>query len=166
MEQIGIILLVLLGGVTILALFLALTLLFPAAIAKIRRNLETGLGRSLLLGLVNFIFFAVLALVFSRIAEETGGFVAGVFIFMAAVILLVLTVLIVFGLVSFANILGERVGGETNPFQSILRGGTLLLLAGLAPYIGWFIFTPLVIWTGLGAAISALIRRQRQEVTE
>jgi hypothetical protein len=36
----------------------------------------------------------------------------------------------------------------------------LLVLAGLAPFIGWFVFTPLALWTGLGATIQAFFRRK------
>jgi hypothetical protein len=163
MQQVAILLLVLLGGITLLALFIALTLLFPAPIRRTRRNLETGLGRSLLLGLVNFAFFAVLALVFASIAEDTSGLVAGIFIFLTAIILFALMVLALLGLVAFTNLLGERLGGGGTPFTKNVRGGALLFLAGLAPYVGWFIFTPLIVLTGFGAAILALVRRRREE---
>ncbi len=163
MEILGIILLVPLGGITIIALFAALTLLLPTPIAKTRANLENSLWRSLLLGVVNFIFFAVLGLIFFWLSERSGKGLGGIFIFFAGVIIIGIAIFALLGVTAFANLLGERMGGGKTAFTSDLRGGTLLLLAGLAPYVGWFIFLPLVLWTGFGAAIAALLRRKVKE---
>jgi hypothetical protein len=162
MEILGILLLVPLGGITIIALFSALTLLLPAPIEKTRLNLENALGRSLLLGLVNFIFFSVLVTAFFWLSQEIGQFLGGIFIFLSGAIILGLVIFTLFGLTAFANLLGERMGGRKTPFTSNLHGGTLLLMAGLAPYVDWFIFTPLILWAGLGAAISAIVRKREQ----
>lgn len=167
MEILRITLLIPLVGATIIALFAALNLLLPAEIEKTRKNLENSLGRSLLLGVVNFIFFAVLALATFWLSEQTSGLLAGIFIFLAGIIATGMTIFSLLGLTTFANILGERIGNAKTPFISDLRGGTLFLLAALAPYIGWFLFLPLMLWTGFGAAISALIRRKKAtQVTE
>ena len=162
MEILGILLLVPLGAATIIALFAALLLLIPTPIEKTRSILENSLGRSLLLGVVNFIFFALLAMGFGWLAQNTGDLLSGIFIFLAAIILFGFAIFSILGLTAFANLFGERIGGGESPFASNLRGGTLLLLAGLAPYVGWFIFTPLVIWAGFGAAISALIQKRKK----
>ncbi|MCP4142275.1 MAG: hypothetical protein GY755_18725 [Chloroflexi bacterium] len=161
MEILAIIFLVPLGGITIVALFAALNLLLPEAIAKTRVNLEKTLGRSLLLGVVNFIFFAILALVFVWLAEQSGN-LGGIFFFLAGIIIVGVTSFVLLGLSAFAALLGERIGSGKTPFASDLRGGALLLLAILAPYVGWFIFAPLILWTGFGAAISALVRKKKE----
>jgi len=167
MEILGILLLVPLSGITIIALFAALTLLFPAPIEKTRLTLENGLGRSFLLGLVNFIFFAALAGLFGWLAQPTGSLLSGVLMLLVGLIVFGLAIFAIFGLTAFANVLGERMGSGKTPFTSILRGGILLLLAGLAPYVGWFIFTPLVLLVGLGATISTLVhKRDRASSTE
>jgi len=162
MEILGVLLLVPLGGITIVALFATLILLIPAPIEKTRNHLESNLGRSLLLGFVNFTFFALLTAILFWLADQGGGDLSsGISIFLAGIIMLGFAIFALFGLAAFANLLGERIGNGKTPFVSNLRGGTLLLLAALAPYIGWFIFTPLIIWTGFGAAISALLRRKK-----
>ncbi len=161
MEILGIILFVPLAGITIVALFAALILLIPTPIEKTRTHLENTPARSLLLGIVNFIFFAILATILVWLAEQSGGLLGGIFVFFAGIIMLGFAIYALLGLAAFVNLLGEHIGGEKTPFVSNLRGGTLLLLAALAPYIGWLVFTPLVIWTGFGAAISALIRRKK-----
>ncbi|NOY99845.1 MAG: hypothetical protein GXP40_11720 [Chloroflexi bacterium] len=162
----AVLLLVVLGSIAVIALFAALTLLIPAPVEKTRLNLEAALGRSLLLGLVNFIFFAVLTALFTWIAQETSGLVAGISIFLAGVIVLALSLFTLLGLVALANLLGARMDGSKTPFTSHLRGGALLILAGLAPYVGWFVFTPLAAWAGLGAAISAIVRKKDEPEEE
>jgi hypothetical protein len=166
MEILGIILIVPLGGITIVALFAALNLLLPEAVEKTRANLEKTLERSLLLGVVNFTFFAILALVFIWLAEQIGGGLGGIFIFLGGIIIVGVAIFALFGLSAFATLLGERIGGGKTPFASDLRGGTLLLLAILAPYIGWFIFLPLILWTAFGAAISAFRWRKKAAPAE
>lgn len=160
MEILAIILLVPLGGITIIALLGAVNLLLPNPVAKTYANLEETPGRSLLLGLVNFIFFGLLVVVFVWLAEQSGGFGRGVFTLIVGVILLGVSIFALLGLSAFAKLLGERIGNAKTPFASDLRGGALLLLAALAPYVGWFLFLPLVLWAGFGAAISALVRRK------
>jgi hypothetical protein len=148
------------GGLSLLAFFATLVLLLPKPILKTQEVLENTGGRSLLLGLVNFIFFGLIATLGVWLAEQTSGVLAGIFALVSLVIILAISILTVIGLVALANILGGRISEETTPFITILRGGGLLLLAALAPYIGWFLFTPLAVWAGLGAAISALVRRR------
>lgn len=160
MEMLAIALLVLLGGITVVALFAAVTLMIPAPVEETRQNLESTPGRSLLLGLVNFIFFSIIATLLGWLAQQAGGWLGGVFIFLAGLILLGLSVLSIIGLVALANLFSEHTGKTKTPLAAQMRGGALLLLAALAPYIGWFIFTPLVVWAGLGAAISTFVPKR------
>ena len=148
------------GGVSLLAFFAALMLLLPVPVTQTQGRLETSGGRSLLLGLVNFIFFGLLAVLGAWLAQQTGGLLAGILMLFAGIILLVLAAFILLGLVALASLLGGRIGPEASPFITVLRGGGLLLLAMLAPYVGWFLFTPLAVWAGLGAAISAILRKR------
>lgn len=160
----NLLLLVLFGIASLLAFFAALVLLLPAPIEKTRQTLETSSGRALMLGLVNFIFFGVIVLLCVWLAEKVGGVVAGLFILIGGLIALALALFTLIGLVSLAHLLGSRIGNQTTPFFNILRGGGLLLMAGLAPYLGWFLFTPLAVWTGLGAAIQTFIPRRKTQL--
>ena len=153
---------ILLGGSSILAFFAALVLLVPEPVMKTRKVLEERGGRSLLLGLVNFVFFGLLVVLCAWLAEQTSGVLAAVFMLIGGAVALAVSVLIILGLVALAELLGKRIGQENTPFFTVLRGGGVLLLAGLAPYIGWLLFTPLAVWAGLGAAISALLRKRGQ----
>lgn len=156
----NVLLVILVGGLSLLALFAALVLLFPKQVMKTQLVLENTGGRSLLLGLVNFIFFGLLVTLGVWLAQKTSGVLAGIIILLSGVIALAIAVLTFTGLVALAQLLGVRIGDGTTPFRTILRGGGLLLLAGLAPYLGWFLFAPLAAWTGLGAAIQALVLRR------
>jgi len=165
-QLINLILLVASGIATVVAFLAAINLLLPEPVRKVQQNLEDSLGRSTLLGLVNFLFFGALMVLAAWLADKLGNVVAGVFVFLAGLIGLGIIVLAVFGLVAFANLLGNRIGGEPGtPFKANLRGGLLLILAGIAPYVGWLIFTPLVVWAGLGAAIQAFIPRRNASVS-
>jgi hypothetical protein len=127
-------------------------------------TLESSPGRSLLLGLVNFVF-AGIAIGLLLLPTRVGGIVAGIFVFLAGLVGMALIGLLLLGLVSAASLLGSRMGNRTGEVKSVagtqLRGGALLLLACLTPFLGWFIFAPLVVWTALGAAIQTIFRRQR-----
>lgn len=153
---------VLLGGSSVLAFFAVLILLLPEPIIKTQRVLEERGGRSLLLGLVNFVFFGLLVLLCAWLGDKFGGVLASILFLIGGLITLALTALMIIGLAALAQLLGARSGKKTTPFITILRGGGLLLLAGLAPYVGWFILTPLALWAGLGAAISALVRKREK----
>ena len=166
MEILAITILVPLGGITIIALFAALTLLFPTPVEKTRLNLENSLWRSLLLGVVNFIFFGLLAALFISLAERTGEILGGILVLLTGIIVVGFAIFAIIGLSAFANLLGERIGGGKTAFASNLRGGALLVLSALVPYVGWFIFLPLVLWAGFGAAISALLRREKAPAIE
>jgi hypothetical protein len=165
MEVLGILLLVTFSGISIIALLATLNLLLPTAIEKTLQNLELALRRSLLLGVINFIFGLALVGLFGWLAELTeqaSSLLSGVFILLLGLIVFGVAIFALLGLAAFAKLLGERIGGVKSPFTSNLRGGLLLLLAGMTPYVGWFLFTPLVLWTGLGAAISAQIRTREK----
>jgi hypothetical protein len=161
MPILGLILLVLLGGVTLIALLAALSLLLPIPVERARQKLEKSLGLSFLLGLVNIIFFSAIVGLCIYLAQLTGGGpLASIPILLGGLILAALAVLTLFGLAAMTKLLGERMGTTKSPLWSDMRGGLLLILAGLAPYIGWYVFTPAVVCVSLGAAILALFQRK------
>lgn len=155
----GLLLLILFGGAGLISIFTIINLLLPVPIEKTRTTLETSLGRSLLLGFVNFLFAGVVGVLFA-LPARAGGILAGIFVFLIGLLALAVTVLTLLGLSSAISMLGSRIGETKLPVTTYIRGGVLLLLACLTPYLGWFIFTPVVIWTSFGAAIQTLFRRR------
>lgn len=160
----GLLLVILFGGAGLISIFVILDLLMPAPIARTRILLETSMGRSLLLGLVNFLFAGVVGVLFA-LPARAGGIVAGIFVFLIGVIALAVAALTLFGLVAITCLLGSRIGETKSPVATHIRGGILLLLACLTPYLGWFVFTPLVLWTAFGAAIQTIFRK-KEKITE
>jgi hypothetical protein len=157
----GLLLLILFSGAGLISTFAIINLLLPIPVERTRASLENLLGRSLLLGLVNFLFAVVIAALLIW-PTRVGGIVAGIFAFLAGSVVLAVIVLTLLGLVAATSLLGSRTGETKSPVTSHLRGGVLLLLACLTPYLGWFIVTPLVLWTAFGAAIQALFRRKEK----
>ncbi len=152
---------VLFSGMSLLAFFSVVVLLLPAPITKVQLTLEKSGGRSILLGLVNFIFLSILVILSIWLGERFGGFVAAVCALIALLSAIAFASLTVLRLIATAQLLGLRSGKESAPFVVILRGGGLLLLAGLTPYVGWFLFTPLAVWASLGAAILTFLPKRK-----
>lgn len=161
---VGLLFIILFGGAGLISIFTIVNLVLPAPVERARLALETSLGRSLLLGVVNFLFAGVVGVVLA-LPIRAGGIVAGVFVFLIALIALAVVAFILFGLVAISSMLGGRMGETKSPVAAHVRGGGLLLLACLTPYFGWFVFTPLVLWTALGAAIQTVFRK-KEKVTE
>lgn len=158
---VGLLLVILFGGAGLISIFVIVNLILPTPIERARTALESGMGRSLLLGLVNFLFAGVVGVVLA-LPARVGGIVAGVFVFLIGLVALAVAAFALFGLVALTSLLGSRIGGTKSPVTTHVRGGVLLLLACLTPYLGWFVFTPLVLWTALGAAIQTFFRRKEK----
>jgi hypothetical protein len=161
MELLGLILLILVGGVTLISMFAAIHLLLPGPVEKASLNLENHFRKAFLVGLVNLLFLVLLMLGVIWAANAIGGFVAGPLTLVVALIAILLVVFTLNGLVALASLLGSRIGPTRSPLLSDLRGGLLLILACLTPYIGWFVFTPFVLCLGLGASVLALFQKER-----
>jgi hypothetical protein len=161
MEILGLILSVIFCGITLLASLEATLRLFPESVERTRQHLEQSLGRSLLLGLVNFIFLAVIVFLFVWLGEQLGEVIGGIFSVLALLILVGLTLLLILGVCALSNLVGGRMGEANSPLIAHRYGGLLLILSGLAPFVGWFVFTPLILWTSLGASVQTILRRNK-----
>ncbi len=173
MEMLGMILLVLFGGITLIALLVTVSLLLPASVESARKKIESNLLRSFLIGLVNLIFYLALLTLLGYIISlfgqpygnttmiDTSQIIGpGIFIVLGILISLTVILFALRGLSALTSLLGERIGKAKNPFVSDLHGGLLLVLACLTPYIGWYIFTPFVLCLGLGASVLAISQRK------
>jgi hypothetical protein len=167
MEILAVLLAVIASGATFLALLITLTLIFPVSVERIRQKLETSPLRATLLGLVNVTFLVVLVALFGWLGDQFGSQgIGGIFIAIALILLAAGSLLALFGLAAASQLVGLRMGETNHPASTQARGGALLLLAGLTPYLGWFLFAPLAICAGLGAAIQSLLQRKTVAQTE
>lgn len=156
----GLVLFILFSSAGLISMLAAVNLLLPAPVQRAREALETSFGRAFLLGLVNGLFILVAGGLLLRLGEGMGGIIGAILILLLLCLALGLVVFLAIGLTAFTKLVGERMGAGRSVFGNHLRGSALIVLAGLTPYLGWFVFTPFVLFAGLGAAIQAAIRRK------
>ena len=150
------ILYILFGGITLIALLGTVNLFLPKPVSRARQKLELNPVRSFLVGLINILFWFVILAFWFVWTQYKGGPDAMVYVIGTALAILLLIGLIVPGipgLAALAQLTGFRFGGSVSPLGQDLRGGLLLLMACLTPYIGWFIFTPALLSIAIGAGL-------------
>jgi hypothetical protein len=176
MDAINSILFLVFSGITTVALLTVLNLLLPIEVERAREKLESQPVRCLVIGLVTLgLSFAILLLlgylinlpILQTMASENVSYWFAVH-GLIRVILTLLLLLVGLGLLSvgaiglaaLANSLGQRIrkaGTSTNPN---LSGAMLVVLSGLAPYLGWFVFAPIALAISFGANIQVLFYRK------
>jgi hypothetical protein len=141
-------------------MLILLTAMAPGYVERARAVMRRRPGRSFLLGLVNFVFFAALSLL-------TGMNFAPVAFLGAFALVIVLPLFLLIGLLAAAGLAGERIWAQIASRPGTLLGslvlGTFALgLTVLVPIFGWLLFLGLTL-TGLGASILALFQRRQPE---
>jgi hypothetical protein len=137
---------------TLAALLVLLPALLPGRVARAQQIAQNSPGRAFVIGLVNFLFFGVLVLIFSQ-GAELGGLIA-------ATILLALLAVTAVGLAGINQIVQGRLYPKGSGVKVGLKTAVLLIAAGLVPLLGWLVLTPILLLISLGAAIIALVRRK------
>ena len=143
------------------AYFLVIQALFSPRVAKIKAIAPAMTARSFGLGLVNVVFFAVIALVSFSVAENTGPFVRGTLTISALIILGVLAIALSLGLAGMASLVGERLLPDLPAWKQMLWGTVCLALACALPFVGWFLLLPYVGFVGVGSVILGFFPRGR-----
>ena len=151
-EGLQLIIIILFSGGTLAALLVLLPALLPGRVARAQQVAQNSPGRAFVIGLVNFLFFGVLVLIFSQ-GAELGGLIAGT-------ILLALMMVTAVGLAGINQILQGRLYPNDSGVKVGLKTAVLLLASGLLPLLGWLVLTPVLLLISLGAAIIALVRRK------
>lgn len=142
------------------AYFLVVNALFAARVTRIRSIAQSMPGRSFGIGLVNFLFFMVIALVLLSIAENAGPFIRGALTIPAMIILALLVIGLSLGLAGMSNLIGERILPELPVWKQTFWGTVCLSLACALPFVGWFLLLPYVGFVGIGAVILGVIQRR------
>lgn len=138
---------------SLIALVLLTNALFPNLITRARANAERMPLRSFVVGVVNFIFFGLIVLALLSGAAE----IAKLFGLVIGTLLLGFLAL---GLTAMARLVGERVAANQGNIRQLIVGTALVEFAALVPLVGWFLVPLLVLMTGLGAVIIAMIWRK------
>src|SRR5438309_6648626 len=124
----------------IVGLLVWTALLFPRRTARARAVLAARRGRCFVsgVGLTLLLGIPMLALLHAPhgLAKLAGWALA-----------LPLAAILVVGFAAMAELLGERMQGlspTVTPLAALVRGAVTIELAAILPFIGWFLFTPLV----------------------
>ncbi len=157
-ELIGATILSLFSFVTLTALLTTTTYLIPQRAERAKQIWQERPRRAFIVGVINLLFFGVLATVFSQ-----GGEIGGL---LALLILLTLLGLAILGLTGLVLILRQRFypPHEETDFSLLAvttRSSAILVAAFLAPIIGWFILAPILLVQGLGIGIMIWLRRDK-----
>ncbi|MCA9955099.1 MAG: hypothetical protein KC434_10290 [Anaerolineales bacterium] len=150
-EGLQIIIIILFSWGTLAALLVLLPALLPARVARAQQVVQNSPGRSFVVGLVNFLFFGLVATIFAQ-GGDLGGLIA-------LIILLALAAITAVGLSALNQIVQARLFPNRPGVRVGLKTAVLLIAGGLVPLLGWFVVTPILLLLSLGAGIIALVRR-------
>ena len=115
-------------------------------------------GRSLLLGVVNLLFFTALVVVLTAAGERAVSR-SGVLEVLALAPALILASGLTLGLAAMSALIGDRLVPQRGPIAQVVVGAAALVLAGLTPFLGWFLFFPYIALVGLGGVVIGLFSR-------
>lgn len=141
------------------AYFLVWNALFATRVSRTVSIAQTIPARSFGIGLVNFLFFSVIAIVLLSVAENAGAFIKGLLTIPAILILAFLAIMLSFGLTAMAHFIGERIFPEAPAWKQLLWGTVCLSLACALPFVGWFLLLPYAGCIGLGAVILSFFQK-------
>lgn len=156
-DAIGLILIIILSIPSLTALLVTLRFLMPDRVGRAHEILVSRSGRAAIVGVVNFLFFGILA----GILNDGGGEIG---VILAILIMFSMLGFAVVGLAGGMQLLHQRIYPMTkdnmlSDMQTAVRAALLLILALLSPIIGWFIFAPILLIISLGAGIMVVVRR-------
>lgn len=152
-------LVILLLTVALSAYLLVVGALFASRVEKTQASFALTPGRSFGLGLVNFLFFGLIAFVMLSLAERTGSFVKGILTVPALLILAFLSILLSVGLAAAVQHLAGRLFPDMPNWKRNLWSSAILCVACALPFVGWFLLLPYVAFTGIGATILGFFQR-------
>jgi|SRR5690349_8489225 len=140
--------------------FTVLGALFPARAARTGSVIRSAPGRSFGVGLVNFVFFSVVALVFFSLADKAGPFIKGLLTIPALLITALLLIMLSFGLAAAAGLIGERIFPDQAAWKQSIWGTVCLAFGCAVPFAGWFLLLPYTGFLGVGAFILSFFQRE------
>ena len=141
------------------AYFLVLNALFPQRVTRAKSLIQAMPARSFGIGLVNFLFFFVIAAILLSVAENAGPFIRGILTIPALIILAVLTIVLSLGLAGMSNLVGERIFPDFSSWRQTFWGTMCLSVACALPFVGWFLLLPYVGFVGIGAVILGFFQK-------
>jgi len=137
------------GMIVSVAYWLVGEALFPRLVARAAGAYERRPLRSLLLGAVLGAPFVAMAMGLASVGTGPAQF--------GALVLAALPLFAgLFGSTALCRRIGQGLASPVDaeqPWRRVLRGGIVLVFVFLLPFIGWFLVSPAVLLSGLGAAV-------------
>jgi sorbitol-specific phosphotransferase system component IIBC len=147
--------------ISLAAYFLAAHVLFPARVGKTKAILQSMPARSFGVGLVNFSFFFIIAIILFSTADNVDNeFLKGVIMLPGLIILAFISIMLTFGLAGMTSHVGERIVPDMLPWKQTFWGTVCLSFACALPFIGWFLLFPYIGLVGIGAFILGIFQRE------
>lgn len=143
------------------ALWLLCRGLWPDLVQHSKADCSVTLFKPFLVGLPLLIAAVIAVIVLSQIPQPVGG------ISSLALICLFITYA-GSGVAGLATVIGERLPSPVDaecPWKATIRGGIVLELSYILPFLGWFVLLPVSIVIGAGATTRALIASRKQKPT-
>ncbi len=131
--------------------------LWPERVTRASDRLDRGLVIPFLTGVPITILVVLAASVVNALPGKLGG--VGAIGIVCAFLVYSHT-----GVSGLATCIGRRLPSaidETSPWRTTLRGSVILVLAYLAPVLGWFVILPITTIAGAGATTIGLLARRR-----
>jgi hypothetical protein len=143
-------------AVTVASFTITCALLFPAKVDAARSEISLHSGRSFGMGLVAFLggVFSLIVLNMPLPALKLVGLMG----------LAAYFGLVAIGSAGVAKLCSERImslsDGKATPFSSFIQATSYIVIAGMLPILGWFLFAPLLMLVSGGAGLKAVLRKE------
>ena len=141
------------------AYFLVIGALFASRVTRAQQVINQMPARAIGVGLVNFLFFGVIAMILLSVAENATGAIKAILTLPALLITALLAITLSIGLAGMVNVMGERILPEHSSLKKSIGGSVLLTLSCALPFVGWFLLLPYAALLGFGAVIIGLFQR-------
>ncbi|MBI1332420.1 MAG: hypothetical protein GC165_06035 [Armatimonadetes bacterium] len=141
-------------AVTLWAFLVACALLFPARVASARNAVSTHTSACIGTGFAAFLvgFFGIVVLQVPNPGVKLFGMIMVSSYF----------AMVAIGSSGIAKLASERLrslkGDHSNLFDSYAKSALYIVVAGMLPILGWFLFAPIFMLTAGGAGLLALLK--------
>lgn len=139
------------------ALVMGMSFLFPSKVSAAELAADKRPWKTLGLGFVVFAAGLLVSLAF--LSQPVPGAKL-----LGTVLLLALLCVALLGFTGIAGLVGQRIrplDPDLSRYKAMSRSTGLLVVAGLLPFIGWFVFAPLLLAYGTGLGLQALFARKQ-----
>lgn len=141
------------------ALWLLCRGLWPDLVSLSKTDCSVTLFKPFLVGIPLTVAVVIAVICLGKLPQPVGG--------LSCIALICLFITYAgSGVAGLATVVGERLPSPADadcPWKATIRGGIVLELSYILPFLGWFVLLPVSIIIGAGATTRALIKIQRQK---